>query len=246
MIKLATPTDEHRPFHDPHAVELAMKLTSEYDPDILVVGSDGVDFYSISKFEKIPNFIKGGLNSEVESWIEGQKEWRDAAPNARRKWIIGNHEFRLERFLRNHPELYDLEILRMSEILKLDMLGIEDCDYEVVVENTLLVTHGTRVSKHSAYTARAEAENQKFSINTLTGHTHRGGLYITRTRKGIVQAAEGFCLCSLEPEYVRNPDWQQGIVFSNVENGVVSHELIPFHSKGKHRFAYWRGKEYRV
>ena len=245
-MKVAFPTDEHRPFHDPRAIELAMLITSEYDPDILVVGSDGIDFYSISSFDKIPNFVKGGADSEIKSWKEGQKEWRDAAPNARRKWIMGNHEFRFERYLRKHPELHDLEILRLRDVLSFDALGIEDCGYDVVVEDTLLVSHGTKVAKNSAYTARAESELQKFAISTLTGHTHRGGLYMTRTRQGMAQSAEGFCLCDLEPEYMRNPDWQQGIVFANVEKGIVNFELIPFHGRKKKRIAYWRGKEYIV
>lgn len=245
-MKIAFPTDEHRPFHNPQAVELAQKLTSDFNPDLLVVGSDGIDFYSISSFDKIPNYPKGGIQEEINSWKLGQREWRDAAPNAVRKFIRGNHEFRLEKFARKHPEVYGYESFQIELALGLDQLGIEYDSDEILIENTLKIFHGEIVRKFSGMSAKAELEKERFAISTLSGHTHRGGLHITRTRNGNVRSMEAFCLCNLEPEYFRSPDWQNGIVFTTAKNGHVAFEPVEFYTTGNRLSAIWRDKEYQV
>jgi len=64
------------------------------------------------------------------------------------------------------------------------------------------------------------------------------------TRDGIIQAQESFCLCKLDPEYMRNPNWQQGIVLVEVINGIATIEAIPFNKKKNKLVARWRGEEY--
>ena len=66
----------------------------------------------------------------------------------------------------------------------------------------------------------------------------------SRTRHGVVQAHEGFCLCLLEPEYTHHPDWQQGIIVGEVVDGMLSVEPILITDKAGKKKAIWRGKEY--
>ena len=54
VIKVAFPTDQHVPYEDKQAVELAMKIVQKFDPDEFIVGSDNMDFYAVSKFDKNP------------------------------------------------------------------------------------------------------------------------------------------------------------------------------------------------
>ena len=115
----------------------------------------------------------------------------------------------------------------------------------MIFNNKLIITHGSTVRKFSAYTARAEAEKIRYSMSVMTGHTHRGGRFFTTTRAGIIQAVECFCLCSLAPEYMCNPDWQQGLVLAEVDEDMLSIEMIPFHQVGGKLVARWRGKEYQ-
>lgn len=250
-MRIVFPTDEHRPYHDQQAVDLAMDIVSDYDPDLLVVGSDGMDFYGLSHFDKNPDRLKAGLQKEIDSWKAGQRGWRDAAKRAARMYIKGNHEDRLRKHLWRNPELYGLEALTLPKLLDLEGLGIfhnpeqtDEANTEVNINDLLLIRHGSCVKKISAWSARAEAEKEFYAVSTLTGHTHRGGSFYVTTRRGVVQAQEGFCLCRLDPEYTHHPNWQQGIVLAEVNGEAVTFEPILFQTIRDRKVARFREKEY--
>lgn len=245
-IKVAFPTDEHHPFQDDKAIDVALRIVEDFQPDEIVVGSDGMDFYSVSKFSKDPERLKGGrLQEEIDSWKAAQRKWMDAAPDAKRHYVTGNHEDRLNKYLWDHPELYGLDVLRLPNLLDFASLNLEKIEDEVVFGDKLVIKHGSVVRKHSAYTARGEIEAEMYAISTLTGHTHRGGTHMATSRRGVVQAVEGFCLCDLEPAYIKGrPNWQQGIVLATVTSFGVQFEPVPFFKKRNRVHAIWRGKEY--
>lgn len=240
-------TDEHFPHQDDHARSLALKIVRDFNPDVRICGSDGMDFYSISKFDKDPDRIASTtLQDEINQWKAGQREWRDASPNARPLFLLGNHEDRLRKYLWRHPELWGLEALKLQNVLGFAELGIENQDgNEILLHNKLLIKHGERVRTHSAYSAKAELEKEFYSVSILSGHTHRGGVHYATTRKGVVEAHECFCLCRLDPEYTSNPNWQQGIVLAEVDKNYLSIVDIPFQSSGKKLTARWNNMEYK-
>ena len=230
------------------AVSLALQIVEDFDPDVRITGSDGVDFYSLSSFDKDPKRISS-VQEELDSWAATQRSWLSASPNATNYFIIGNHEDRLRRWLCKHPGLHGLNALSFESLFQFDKLNIQMGDkdgLEVSFYNKLLITHGSMVRKFSAYTARGEAEKIRYSMSVMTGHTHRGGRFFTTTRDGICEAVECFCLCSMTPEYVCNPDWQHGIVLAEVDKELLSIEMIPFHSSMGSMLCRWRGKEYKA
>jgi hypothetical protein len=251
-VKIAFPTDEHYPFQDEYARALALQIVRDFNPDVVMAGSDGLDFYSISDFDKNPARLKVGLQDEIEAWQKGQREWNSAAPGAVRPYLPGNHEDRFRKYLWRHGEIAGLHALKLDNLLELKALGIEwensglpADQYEHLYRDQLAVRHGKYVRKHSGMSAKAEIESERYSISTLTGHTHRGGSFYTRTRVGVVEAHECFCLCRLDPEYARHPDWQQGIVVAEAGTDFLTVESVPFHGTEKSKRAYWRGVEYR-
>ena len=243
-VRIAFPTDIHAPYHDKYAVALAVKIIKEFDPDILACGSDAIDFYSVSSFDKNPKRLNK-LQSEIDAWKEIQKELTFVSPNADRYYLSGNHEDRLRRYLWRHPELESLDVLKMESLLGFNALGVKTYTDEIAI-GTLVIKHGQYVRKEAAYSARAELDAERYSVNTMTGHTHRGGTYYARTRSGIVRADECFCLCSLDADYVKRPNWQHGIVVVTVIKEQPMIEPILFHGSGEGMFAYWRGKVYTI
>ena len=212
-------------------------------------GSDGVDFYSISRFDKDPEVFRlGGLQNELDSWYKAQKMWRKVTPEAKVYFLVGNHEDRLRRYLWKNPDLYGLSALRMESLFKFKKLGITMAKYDDLEQkfhNQLIVKHGNIIRQHSGYTARAELERERYNISTLSGHTHRGGHVMVTTRTGVKQAVEGFCLCDTNPNYMHKPDWQNGLVLAEVDKSGVQFELIPFHKDSKGNMtAKWRGEYY--
>lgn len=253
MTKLAFVTDLHIPYHDPRAISVAMQIVSDFQPDIRTSGSDAMDFYSVSHFDHNPERLKkGGLQREIDEWKKCEREWNSAAPKAHVFFLVGNHEDRLRKYLWKHPELSDLDVLKLQTVLGLDELGIYWekekgvlANLELILHDRLVVKHGDIIRKFSAYTAKGELENEQYAISTLTGHTHRGGTHYATGRNGTLIAQEGFCLCSLNPEYIQGtPNWQQGIVLSTVTKQSVVMEAVPFFKRSGKTRAIWRDKEY--
>ncbi len=250
-MKIAFPTDEHFPFQDDQAREAAMMIVQDFDPHLLVVGSDGMDFYDISTFDKDPKRVKVDIQKEIDLWKGGVREWAEAAPNARKRYIPGNHEDRLRRYLWRHPEIAALEALRLDKLLDFEALGIEwdEREYdnsEIVLFDKLSIRHGKYVRAAAGMSARAELEADRYSISCMTGHTHRGGTVHATTREGLVMAQECFCLCRLDPAYLARPNWQQGIVLAEVDENILTIEAIPIQTFQRWKVAYWRGEEYKV
>ena len=175
-MKVIFPTDEHHPYADEKALSVARQIGKDFDPDLRIAGSDGMDFYALSKFNKDPGRMKaGGLQREIDVWVASQRSWIDATPNARVMYIAGNHEDRLRSWLWRHPEVHGLEALALPNLLLFDQLGIEMADNDEVILNGLILKHGSVVAGNSAYSARGELEREHFKLHTITGHTHRGG-----------------------------------------------------------------------
>ena len=243
MTKIFWKTDEHVPEHDPKAIELGYKICEDFDPDIVPAGSDGMDHYSLSSFDKDPaRMHDANLQKEIDVWKSVERGWSDAAPNAKRVWIPGNHEQRRHKMLiKQAPSLSYLRALQPEVLYGLDELGIEYRDHEFVVDD-IVFTHGKLVRKFSAYTAKAVMEGIGFGMNAASGHTHRMGAYYHTSRNGTYWSVEGGCLCKLTPEYMNNPNWQQGVTL--VWTKPSTFVQIPFIRKGRKLFARWNDKEY--
>jgi hypothetical protein len=254
--KVIFATDAHVPYEDKWAVELAQKIGEDFNPDLRVSGSDGLDFYKLSRFDKDPARGKGfTLQDEIFQWQRMEQAWNEACPNAGAKYILGNHEIRLRKYIWNQaPELASLEGLDFANILALDALGIEYEDFnnesnnQEITVGCLAIKHGSAARKHSGWSVKSELENEFYAVNILSGHCHRGAQVYVTSRRGVVKGVEGFCLCDLHPSYVagRNPNWQQGIVLAEVSDETVDFELIPFERVRGSLRAIWRGNEYLV
>jgi hypothetical protein len=246
-MKIAFPTDEHFPFQDDKARAVALKIVADFNPDILPAGSDGLDFYKLSRFDRDPARLRQTtMQSEIQMWLKAQREWNDAARGARRPYIPGNHEARWDKAIWKmdpFPELLDLSL---AKVLRLAELGIEEKMVEEIDLGEVVIRHGQVVKQHSAASARGEVEKQRFQVSTMTGHTHRGGIYMTSTRRGIIYGVECFCLCRLDPWYGQGPyDWQQGIVLATIhKDKSLQFETIPFSRVRGKVVAHWREKEY--
>ena len=247
-VKVAFPTDEHHPYADHKARDVALQIVSDFNPDIISAGSDAMDFYSISRFQKNPKkAIINNLDREKETWQAAQREWNEASPNAKRYYIKGNHEDRLIKYQEKHPEIYGLKALEFQNFFELSKYDIRMAtNNEISVLSQLLISHGTIVRAKSGYTANAELEKESASITTITGHTHRGGSSLKTTRTGIYAGYEGYCLCDTNPDYIKNPNWQQGITLATCNKAwrFPQVEPITFWNKNNQVHAIWRDKHY--
>lgn len=209
--------DVQIPFHDKKVLYgLVVPFIEDLKPHGIIMNGDIVDCYSLSTFSKDP-LSKAGLDVEIK---EAQKLMhRLSKVTQERVWLGGNHEDRLRRFLwEKAPALGLVPAVSFAGLFGLQHYGFEWGDYGTVVDlGSLSVTHGSMVNKHSGQSARSHFD--KYGVSVMIGHTHRLGIYYRRNRAGIHAAYENGCLCSLEPEYVQHPDWQNGFSVVHVDKG---------------------------
>ena len=208
-------SDVHVPYHDEEAFHCALDYIKQTKPDEVIIGGDFLDMYSISKFAKIVT-PANSLLQEIAIAKQMLKELRKTVGDGTRiTYIQGNHEFRMQTYLCNNaPELIGFDALSVPALLDLESLDIEYIESQTrtsyVIRSGVAIGHFNKVSKFSAYTAKALVE-QNFS-SVVQFHTHRLGEHYRTTPFSVYKGVEGGCLCQLEPEYVDNPDWQHGIV----------------------------------
>lgn len=206
-------SDIHIPFQDDKAVSAFIQYCKDIQPSMIVLNGDILDFYKLSRF------VKGeGRNpyEEITACQELLKEIKEACPASEIYYVIGNHETRLETYvLNNAPHLASL-VEDVFSIIKTKDIGVTGCA-EVVVNDNFVFTHGKLLGNKAGLSAIKEIE--KHYMSGASGHTHRLAKFLTRKAGRKFVWMETGCLCDLNPEYVQDPDWQQGFAVVQFEKG---------------------------
>lgn len=230
---------------------MVLGIIKESQPDLVVHLGDLLDCYDISSFGKDPT-RKHTLQTEIDLAREHLHQVSQLAPGARKILLGGNHEDRLRKTLWNLKDapraLTQLRIFQKvmtwPQLLELDAIGWDFRDYATNQQPVtdaiprLLLKHGDVARKWSGATAKAEWE--KHAKSGMSGHCHRVGSFYHRDLNGSHVWMEAGCTCTLTPEYVRQPDWQQSCF-------VVTYSEDWFHiatvyiESGR---AMWREKEF--
>lgn len=228
--------DTHYPFADADALAVFIAILRDLQPDLIAHHGDLLDCYSISRYEKNPA-ERVTLQDEIGAGARHLAEIAKTAPDARRLLLCGNHEDRLRRLIwkmsRDFParSLLQLEDVRAAldwpSLLGLESSGWEWHEDKVVLFDRLILKHGTTVRKWSGYSAKAERE--RYSKSGMSGHTHRMGAHFHRDWNGQHGWWELGCLCDLNPEYVEDPDWQQGFAVITWNEDRTHFTVEPVH-----------------
>ena len=231
--------DLHIPYHDPITVSLVIKVIKDLQPDYICLNGDVIDFYNISRFSTDPS-RRLSLQDDLDLTRCILREIKDSS-NAKIFMCAGNHEDRLRLYLWNKaPELSELRALDIRRQLGLDIFGIDYAPYDSIVKvnDIFKIEHGDSVSKHSGWTAKAMYE--KRGGCGIVGHSHRFGSHLKTIDDDTQGWYENACLCDLNPEYVKNPNWQQGFAVVTFIGKRFFVQQVPII---KHKFVF-RGKLY--
>jgi hypothetical protein len=208
-VRILVSNDYHAPYHDKKALGILLKFIEWYQPDYHILAGDIWDFYQLSSFNQNPKF-KANLQSDLNIGKQIIKEQQKASPKTKYIFIPGNHEERLQRFIWRNADVLNLDCLELENVLGLDEMNIRTAppDEGLMINDVFMVYHGSLVRKFSGWTAKAEYE--KNGCCGMSGHCHRGGDHRRTNRGGDWGWWENYCLCRLDPEYIKHPDWQQG------------------------------------
>lgn len=220
--KVIIGSDIHIPFHDSDAVTAFLAYIDGAAPDVVVLNGDVLDMFMLSRFTK-----GEGRNplEEIEECRRLLAKIKDIVPSITKLYyIIGNHETRLERYvLSKAPELASL-VEDVFTIIQADKYGFKGCA-SLTINDKVVIKHGTLLGNKSGLSAIKEMEASYMS--GASGHTHRLCKYIARKAGRKFFWMETGCLCGLNPEYMVNPNWQQG--FAEIEffdNKVYNAKVI--------------------
>lgn len=212
--KILVASDFHVPFQDKKAVEAFISEVRVIQPDVVIIAGDLVDMYMLSRF------TKGEGRNPMEEIEEAREVLKDIRESFKGDmyYVIGNHEQRLEKnILTKAPEMASL-LPDIFTLFKLDEMDIKGAG-TITINNNFFVKHGNLLGNKSGLSAIKEMENAYMS--GCSGHTHRLAKYIARKSGRKFVWLETGCLCSMTPEYMLNPNWQQGYAY------------IEFDSKGR-------------
>src|ERR1035437_7030661 len=170
--------DCHIPYHDLDAFNLMLKAGKIFKPDHTVILGDFADFYGVSSHSKDPNRAL-----KLKEEIEQVKEALDQVASIGAKnnvFVSGNHEDRLERYLRDRaPELFNF--ISIPKILELDKKGFKYTPYKETYRiGKLNITHDCGKAGRVAHLQSLDT----FQHNIVIGHTHRLGYAVEGNAQG--------------------------------------------------------------
>lgn len=212
--------DRHGVHADPRAEAVLYQVLKDVQPEIVINVGDDVDCYAISSFDRNPARAQT-LQDEIDNTRAHLHQVSQIVPNADKYWLEGNHEDRLRRTIWRLPgaaaELAKLKVFQETmtwpTLVSTASIGWEFVSSAAQSRKSILprltTVHGSRVGAFSGFTAKLEM--LRYGRSGMSGHTHRLGQVFHRDLNGSHTWIETGCLCSLDPDYVRDPDWQQGL-----------------------------------
>ena len=265
-------TGDLEPIHDENALAVALAITADINPALVILVGDNLDAAELGKYRVTPAYQQT-TQASIDRLATLCAEVRAAAPNARIVWLAGNHEERLPRYLLdnavaafglrkgNAPESWP--VMSLPYLARMDEHDVEYLPgYPASafwINDRLRVIHGDRVASGGS-TAHKYLGNEKVSV--IYGHIHRRE-YAARTRedrdgpKEIMAASPG-CLARIDGAVpstkggvdldgrplTRIEDWQQGLALVSYQDGdgMFTYHNIAIHDG----WARWGNKDYRA
>lgn len=241
-LRLAFPTDIHigkvdgKLTHDPRALDLMLKIVSDFKPHVVVVGSDLHEFDSISRWGSHFDRMAADALKEVEKpTLNLFSDLRSAAPDADLPFLVGNHDWRIEENSRRsqyrHTLISDyVDMLRAGGAW---WMGFGNTAMDI---RSLFLLHGQFTPK---YAANKHGDFYAWHKDIMFGHTHRFDYSFRQNR---VSWGIG-SLASMWAHYSKHKTgWQQGFALATIYHGHTQVTPLIFNDYR----TVWGNKEYRA
>lgn len=239
VFTIVSCSDLHAQWCDPFAFHVFKDTCKRLNPNVIALVGDITDFYQISSFSKNPKRAMQ-LQSELNfTKTHVFKPLREVCPDSQIDFFLGNHEWRLFKYLCTEARgLATLDALKFDKLFDLDHFGInlvarnsfvspsrdKDAANRKVYKDKFMLTHGTTCVK---YPASKEFDN--FGMSGASGHVHRFNVWKIRNMYGIHQWTSMGCMCRLEAgdEYVDTMvKWNQGFLITHIYKDLVIQEYV--------------------
>jgi predicted phosphodiesterase len=214
QMRVGILSDIHLPYQDQDALKAALAHLKKWQPTHILLNGDTADCAAVSFWEKDPR--ERNLPLERERVIQFLTTLRRLFPEAVIIAKDGNHEERLDRFMRvKAPELLGLPQMEIDKLFNYDQFGVTRVkdNRPIMLGQHLNVIHG-----HEFKFAISNPVNPargfylRAKTNVLAGHLHRTSHHPERDLNGkVISAWSVGCLCTLRPQYSRLNNWNHGL-----------------------------------
>ena len=198
------------------------EFVKEFSPEILVQLGDLLDMECLMSKVKMayPSFDENDVKSLDNEFFYANEilnKLDEVAPkNCRKVFLSGNHEFRADLILKNHPHF--AKLIDYRERLRLKERGWEFHPYlEPIKIGKLYIVHG---EYYGANSVRRHLIH--YSKNIAYGHTHsiEQTTLASPFREIAVWGATIGCICNLSPDYQRNKSnsWDNGFSYGTYDS----------------------------
>ena len=204
-----------------------LKVARDLKPKHINILGDFGDLYTPSAHRKDPRMDRR-LKFEIDG-INTCLDELDALKAKYKRYVSGNHENRLERFLIDKaPELFDF--VKIEELLDLDSRGWEYTPYRQSTKiGKIHMTHDVGTAGANAHVDALNA----FQDNAIIGHTHRMAYAIKGNAKGEAHVAAMFGWLGdvKKVDYMHrvkaNRDWALGFGFGYLDTATQITYVTP-------------------
>lgn len=162
--------DCHIPHHHYKAYNLTLKILHDIQPDEIIIKGDFCDMYWVSNHRKDPRVILN-IQDEIKAVIKALDDIDMMFPRAKKVYLEGNHENRLDRYIQDKcVELWG--IISYTELVGLHKRhNWTWIPYEA--EQKYQVLGSNLFARHVPQASNAKATVQRALCNITWGHTHR-------------------------------------------------------------------------
>jgi len=207
--------------------------------EIVILG-DYADFYSVSRHQKHP-MVDTLLTTEVESVREGLDELDRLFPQAKKVFLEGNHEKRLETYLvEKAPELFGVTEVQFLFGLNQRPLW----SFQEFGRNQAYSVLGTNLyAFHRPKASAPKTHLQRVMVNSVYGDIHK----IERAHAVGLDGKHYLALCpgwlgdvgSRVFDYMASvPQWQLGFAIASLETSSNEYFIDTFEIKNNRALVY--------
>lgn len=228
-------SDTHFPYHDVTAINAMLEdAIKKPDLDFIFINGDGMDFYQLSRFVKDPR--KRSVNDELYGWVDLLNVFRSLFPKTKIYWKLGNHEDRLEKYLRiKAPELLDMSEFDLGKIIEIrGFAGVQVIKRQIAYAGRLPIVHGHEFQGRATTAVNpARGLFLKALSSALISHFHRTSSHSEKDiNEKLMSSFSIGCLCGLHPEYALINNWNHGFAYIDIDGQEFNIENLKIY-KGK-------------
>jgi predicted phosphodiesterase len=239
--------DVHLPYEDKRAVANLLTMIADVQPAQVIQVGDLLDMKAPARWSK--GTAAEYCNSVRDEASAGIKFWRllrQAAPLAKLKFLMGNHEDRLMNYARNFaPALVDI-VPSLPQLMELDKVGVEYPKLQPFkIVPGVSAIHGKLLRGTAGMSARKELLRHMPDVGIVQGHTHRAGIIYETTNRTRFALEAGWLGDIKKATYLDYPgvaNWQQAFGYLFVDGKCVTPGVVPVHDRGVFSF---NGRTYR-